>query len=374
MKIGLITFHGSHNHGSMLQAYATQQILNQLGYENEIINFRMKSQKEYYALYQTHYGFMRFFRGIILNLPFHFSKKKRFDKFENFLRKRYKLSGAELNSYDDLKKVSDKYTAFISGSDQIWSNRIPELVHSDIDYSGVYFLDFACEQSKKVAYASSIGESTYEELLPKKELLLKYQAISTREKSGAEILSKIIKAKVETVLDPTLLLNKKDWNTIAGKSPLIKGKYALLYTLQGIRPGREWAKYLHLFGEKMGLQIICVSPFVPIISTKVRNLINVGPEDFINLIEHAEVIFTDSFHGTAFSINLNKPFYSLNRITSKDKRKIDLLKLMRLENRSISSPKDILSIKNYNLEYTEVNKILNEERVRSKNFLIEAFK
>lgn len=165
--IGIITFHGSHNYGSMLQAYATQQALLKLGYKNEIINFRMKSQKEYYALYQTKYGMMRFVRNLLL-LPIHSLRSKREMKFEKFLREKYILSGDELETYEDLKTVASKYDIYLSGSDQIWSNRIPELIGSKIDYKGAYFLDFVAPGKKKVSYASSIGEATLEELEDKK--------------------------------------------------------------------------------------------------------------------------------------------------------------------------------------------------------------
>ena len=111
--VGLITFHGSHNHGSMLQAYATQKSIENLGYNVEIINFRMLSQKEYYALYQTKYGKMRFFRGLLM-LPIHIARQKREVKFERFLQSRYKLSREEYASYEDLKprtpNLLKKYT------------------------------------------------------------------------------------------------------------------------------------------------------------------------------------------------------------------------------------------------------------------------
>ena len=145
LKVGIITFHGSHNHGSMLQAYATQRAIEKIGIESEIINFRMKSQKEYYSLYPMKFGTMRFFRSLCM-LPIHMARKKRSEKFENFLRNRFLLSGKELANYDDLKSVSEKYDLYLSGSDQIWSNLIPEFKSTEADYTGVYFLDFVNKQ------------------------------------------------------------------------------------------------------------------------------------------------------------------------------------------------------------------------------------
>lgn len=369
--VGLITFHGSHNHGSMLQAYATQKCIENLGYDVEIINFRMLSQKEYYALYQTKYGKMRFFRGLLM-LPIHNARKKREDKFEKFLEERYNLSEEEYSSYEDLKLISGKYSICVSGSDQIWSNRIPELVGSDIDYTGVYFLDFVDDKTKRISYASSIGEATFDELENKRELLSKFSAISTRERKGADILKALTGRDVETVVDPTFLLNRSQWRQIETRERIVSEKYLFLYTLRGIRPGMKWARELTAFAKKTGLKVVCVSPFFPIVFPGVKCLVNIGPEDFINLIDHAELVFTDSFHGTAFSINLQKPFYSLTLASSNDNRKIGFLKELGLEKRILRSYGEIRKINNYSLDYSKAEKILNQKRSESMKWLEES--
>lgn len=367
--IGIITFHGSHNHGSMLQAYATQQAISKLGYESEIINFRMKSQKEYYALYQTKYGIMRFMRSLLL-LPIHDSRSKREKKFEKFIQKRYVLSGLELSTYKELESVSDKYDIYLSGSDQIWSKYIPELVGSTVDYRGVYFLDFV-KSGKKISYASSIGETSLEDLQERKVLLSQYSAISTREKTGADILAKLLNRSIETVIDPTLLLNKEDWKKISGKR-IIKEKYIFLYTLRGIRPGLQWARELDKIGKMMHCRVVCVSPFFPIVYPGIKCLVNIGPEDFVNLIDNAECVFTDSFHGTAFSINLNKPFYSMTLDNSKDNRKKDLLKSVGLKYRNVGSFEEIGYISDISIDFENTNVILEKLRKNSYSFLKKA--
>lgn len=369
--IGIVTFHASHNHGSMLQAYATQQTLSKMSYESEIINFRMKSQKEYYALYQTKYGAMRFFRGLLL-LPIHRARMEREKKFERFLNSRYRLSPEELHTYTDLQSVKDRYDIFLSGSDQIWSNRIPELVGSDVDYSGVYFLDFTPDNAKRVAYASSIGEATAEDLKSKLQLLDRFADISTREKYGADILEKVTGRNIKTVVDPTFLLNGDQWRQVATKERPIRNRYLFLYTLKGIRPGQKWAKALTNFAKKHELEVVCVSPFFPIVYPKVKCLVNVGPEDFLSLIDHADLVFTDSFHGTAFSINLNKPFYSMTASDSKDQRKTGFLRELGLGNRVLTNFESIANIDDYRLDYSGVNRILKEKRYNSIQYLKSA--
>ena len=371
MKVGIITFHGSHNHGSMIQAYATQRAIEKIGIESEIINFRMKSQKEYYSLYPMKFGTMRFFRSLCM-LPIHMARKKRSEKFENFLRNRFLLSGKELANYDDLKSVSEKYDLYLSGSDQIWSNLIPEFKSTEADYTGVYFLDFVNKQKRKISYASSVGEISYEDLSKKKELLESYSCISTREKKGSEIIESITHKEAKVVVDPTFLLHKQEWQSIVQSKPIIKEKYVFLYTLRGIRPGIKWGKHLTKFASRFGLKVVCVSPFFPILVPGVTNLVNVGPEDFLNLIDNAEVVFTDSFHGTAFSINFNKPFYSLNKKDSKDERKLGILKAVGLEKRCIRSFDEIDRISLYDVDYTAVNEKLNLLRNNGFDFLKKA--
>lgn len=369
--IGIITFHGSHNYGSMLQAYATQQAINKLGFKNEIINFRMKSQKEFYSLYPSKYGVMRFCRSLLM-FPIQKHRKNKMVKFESFLNKRLILSGRELETYDDLKNVSNKYDIYLSGSDQIWSDLTPEIVASKTDYTGVYFLNFVEGQKKKISYASSVGEISYNNLAEKKELLSEYSTISTREKQGSDMVGRIIGKKVETVIDPTFLLTNKEWRKIMDVKPLVEGKYIFLYTLRGIRPGIKWARHLKNLAKRFGLKIVCVAPFFPVASLGLTNLTDVGPEDFLNLIANAQVVFTDSFHGTALSINFNKPFYSLNKSDSKDMRKVGVLDALGLHDRSLSSFEDIDNINSYEIDYTEANEKLDELRETSFTYLKKA--
>ena len=366
MKVGLITFHGSYNHGSMLQSYAALRTVEKLGHDCEIINFRMKSQKEYYALYQTKYGAMRFFRGILL-LPFHCARKERMGKFEEFFSSFFKLSGRELETYDDLKEVSDTYDVYMSGSDQIWSNLIPEFVGSKTDYTGVYFLDFVRKGIKKISFSPSVGEVSFESLEKKKSLLIEYSSISTREEEGLQMLEAITGKHVEPLLDPTFMLTGDEWREIETKEPPVKGKYIFLYTLRGIRPGLKWARHLKKLGKRLGLRVVSVSPFFPVIG--ITNLINVGPKDFLSLIDNAELVFTDSFHGTAFSINLNKPFYSFNKSGGRDARKVGVMAKLGLSDRGLTSFEAIDGICDYSLDYSMVNVRLNEARLTGLDWL-----
>lgn len=371
--IGIITFHGSHNYGSVLQAYATQRLLDNIGHDSEIINFRMKSQKDYYALYPIKYG-IRTMIGNILLLPFHNSRKIRYEKFESFMRNRYKLSGIELKTYDDLKTVSSKYDIYLAGSDQIWSNHIPELVHSNVDYTGVYFLDFVEDRKRRISFASSIGEANENDLANKVELLQKFYRISTRETYGVNILSKISGRSIVKVLDPTLMLSKEEWLSLIEKQPIVHGEYIFLYTLRGLRKVMKWGKYLSKLGKKLNMKVVCISPFFPIFIPGIENIYNAGPRDFINLINYASIVFTDSFHGTAFSINLNKPFFSLTPNEDGDVRKKEIMEILDVGDRIISSHNQVTNISDWQLDYSKrnTNQKLDELRRVGVDYLCSA--
>lgn len=367
MKVGILTFHGSHNHGSVLQAYATQKTVEKLGYDTEIINFRMESQKMYYSLYPRGYG-MRLLGQDLLMLPFHIKRRNRADKFESFI-KRMNLSGPEMKNREELQSIVDRYDIYIAGSDQIWSNRIPELIRSNEDYTGVYFFDFATNDKPRIAYASSVGEITYNELLGKQIWLEKFCSISTREQYGVELLKRIVNKDIELVLDPTFLLNKNQWSSISGKKRLIEEPYIFLYSLHGLKHGIKWGKTLAEFGKRTGFRIVAVSPFFPITVPGIRNIIDAGPLDFLNLVKNAELVFTDSFHGTAFSINMNKPFYSYIGKNTGDNRKLGIMKCFGLEGRALESLEDIVGITDYKLNYNEYNQLIDNSREKSREWL-----
>lgn len=367
MKVGVITFHGSHNHGSVLQAYATQETLKKLGYDVEIINFRMESQKRYYSLYPRGYGIWTLGQDLIM-LPFHRKRAMRAKKFEEFISE-MQLSGPEMKNRKELQSVVNRYDVYLTGGDQIWSNRIPELVGAKEDFTGVYFFDFADNNKPRIAYASSVGEITYDELIEKKKWLNKFTYISTREQYGVDLLRRIVDKDVELVLDPTFLLNKVQWGEKAGGERLIKEPYVFLYTLHGLKHGLKWGKALTEFGKRKRLKAVAISPFFPITATGVHNVIDAGPLDFLNLIKNAELVFTDSFHGTAFSINMNKPFYSYVGKNTGDNRKLGIMRQFGLEGRALESLEDIEKIEEYGLDYVNYNELIEATRDRSRGWL-----
>ena len=370
MKVGIITYHAAHNCGSVLQAYATQKTVADMGHDAEIINFRMESQKRYYSLYPRGYG-MRVLGQDLAMLPLHAKRAARWRKFEEFIAG-MKLSGPEMADRAALKAVADRYDVYLAGSDQIWSDSIIELVRSSEDFSGVYFFDFVDNDRPRVAYASSVGEIRPDRLAVKEPLLKKFTAISTREQYGVDLLRRITGRDVALTLDPTFLLDGAEWGRMAGENRLIRQPYIFLYTLHGLKHGMRWGKALSAFAKARGLKFVAVSPFFPIVGQGVHNVVDAGPLDFLNLVKNAELVFTDSFHGTAFSINLNRPFYSCIGRHSGDNRKLGIMRQFGLEGRALEDIEDIGHIGDWALDYQSYLGGIEAARTRSREWLRQA--
>ena len=145
-----------------------------------------------------------------------------------------------------------------------------------------------------------------------------------------------------------------------------------LYTLHGLKHGLKWGKVLTDFKKKTGLKIVAVSPFFPITAHGIQNVIDAGPLDFLNLIKNAELVFTDSFHGTAFSINMNKPFYSYIGKSSGDNRKMDIMRKFGLEERALESMVESEKRKNWSMSYDLIDINITASRNFSKKWLENA--
>ena len=368
-KIGIITFHAAHNYGSVLQAFATQYEVDKLAdCQSEIINYRLKTQKEFYSLFHFKLGFKTFVRDIVL-LPFHKDRKKRYDKFEKFIKENYRLTSEEYNNNDDINSIRDKFDICITGSDQTWNINVPEIMATDRDNFLPYLL--AGFKAKKISYASCIGNMTKSDLIKYAKYFEDYKYLSTREKVSAGLLHEVTNLNVRDVLDPTLLLNKDEWTQFFDSTRRIDNDYLLFYSVYGHSKSKEWIKYIIPFAKKNNLKVVCITPFFPVLSKEVINIIDAGPFDFLNYFYNAKIILTDSFHGTAFSINFRKPFYTLgNKYWKEDIRKKDLLIKFNLENRIINDQSELLNKNCDNIIYDE--KLINNEILMSKKFLISS--
>ncbi len=352
MKIGLITYHSAYNFGSVLQAYATAEAISSLGHDVDIINYRMRSQKNYYSLFPKGLGIKRFINHCLALHSIN-KRKERQEKYERTISELFDLT-EEFSEPDEADRFKDTYDVYISGSDQIWNKMSRELMNVDWrKYMSPYLLEFT--DKKKISYASSIVNMSDEDLFEIKDPLFRFDAISAREGSAADRISKLLDRQVEQVIDPTLLLYKDDWNRLleGWTNKYIKGKYIFYYSLKGLWAlNRDLVELLKL-KEKTGLPVVTVTPVsVSLIHKGIISAVDADPVDFLGLIKNAGLIITDSYHGTLFSLNYNKNFYSIQPYKNSNIRVEEIAELLGFSDRIIYDWSDV-----------DVNKLCNYDKI-----------
>lgn len=354
MKIGIITFHRALNFGAILQTYALQRTIKDLGFECETIDYRSdKVEANHRPISLKKLIHIRSFLFSVINNRVEFINKK---KFRTFLKKNITLSSRMFkNDYD----FSDQYSCVITGSDQVWNY----IVTGD---ENTFLLDFVGESTLKCSYAASFGVENIPDAHVDRyaKLLSKIDMISVREKSGVKLVDQLINKTPELVLDPTLLINKDEWFKLSHSNTKTQ-QYILIYVIVESETLFNFAKEL---SQTTGLELVYINDKIKA-QKGIKNIRNAGPSEWLDLFYNASYIVTNSFHGTAFSINFNKEFYveMLPKPAKVNSRIVDILKMFNLEDRKIENDKPIDASRK--IDYSEVNKILTKERKNSISFL-----
>ncbi len=286
----------------------------------------------------------------------------RYHKFHDFLNKNFNIIG-DYKTYEELQAANLDLDAYIVGSDQVWN---PSHIGG---FDPAYFLNFAKEGRKKISYAASVG-SDY--IHPKykddiKDSLASYTAISVRERSIQDEVQELTTKPVEVVLDPTMLLEKEDYEEIKVESS-IKEPYILVYMME---KNQQVVSLANTISISLGL---------PTIQRRyTKGLINQLPPfytadagEFIGLIEGAECVITNSFHGTVFSILYNKPFVSMLH-SDTGSRTVDLLTELGLESHILYDISDFKEFSMFHIEDpAEIRIRLENLRRSSSEFLLKS--
>lgn len=345
-KIGIMTIIDK-NYGNRLQNYALQESIKKIGRDVETI-YPIESRSNRIKLT---------IKSEILKLKL--DKRRPFWKWDDFDFKYIKKIYCELS---EKNKDILEYDKVIVGSDQVWN---PILYYFD-PYK--MFLKFVSDKNR-IAYAASMGIDKVPEQWRKEfsKSLLEFRMISMREISGAEEIGKLINKEIPVVLDPTMLLLKEEWADLAKKSRIKRKKpYALKYYLG--KHNLDFDIEISNYAKKNGLELIELSHDTPFI----------GPIEFVWLIEHCNIMFTDSFHGSVFSILFHKDFWVFERPLQKDtglmnSRIETLLITFKLRDRKISNIKDVRNKDmSEKINYFSIDEILNEKRNSSQNILARA--
>lgn len=362
MKIGIITFHKALSYGSEYQSFALQQYLTKLGHTVEIIDY-VPPRFKFSSLVFKRPKNRPLKEQIIKYIPFTTCKFTEYVTTQLFVKKHLTLSE---NCYTYLKDFQDKpldYDVYVTGSDQVWNFNFDTL-----DIVKPYMLSFAKNPAKKISYAASIGMDSYDALEPElkkaaNELLSDYSAISVRENRAVEILDSI-GVKSQWVLDPTFLLRGDDWKSLA-KKKTNKGKYIFVY---GLYRNKKIYKFANKIAKENNLKVINLANCYDF-NLKAKNKIFVSCEKLLSYLRDAECVVTDSFHGTALSINMNKPLYVFPALRY-NSRLASLIELLGLQDRYVTD--ENYDNKKIEMDYSSVNAILDEERKKSYDFLDKA--
>lgn len=362
MKVGIITFSSAHNYGAMLQAYALQTAIEKMGFQVEIINFRPKVIDNVYNPFRhRRKGLfdLRFYKKKAgLHLKYRY-KIKKWENFENFMKNNLNVTKS-FKTFYNLKSADLDYDFYISGSDQIWN---PEITKG---LNPAYFLKFAPEKSKKITYAVSTGMNhvdTYD--IPLFEHYLKnIDNISVREKSSVDSLSKCTDKSIDVVIDPTLLLERKNYDKIKKDDEFKNKDYIFVYALEY---NEELIQMAEKISKKEKLPIIFNRPYKKF-SNQMKSVPYIGPNEFLGAISNAKYVVTNSYHGVIFSIIYNKKFLSIPN-TKTPSRMLELLNSLNLNQVLFKKSSDLKSISDLKIDYEDVENRLNDLKKKSLSFL-----
>lgn len=385
IKIGIITiYYRNFNYGGLLQSYALTEFINNQtwGLAEQISYTASPRKKSFSESWDLIRGFSikslseKFLikldilcRTILKpNISEKFNNRKKLcDDFRNMVP-----HSAETTE-DNLRSLNDSYDVFISGSDQVWN---PNTFRSP------YFLDFAADHKKKIAFAASMGIN---DLSPRQKktllpLIKRFDFISVREKKAKELLGRYIPdARIETISDPVFLLDSSEWNRIT-RSVIQDQKYIYAYFLGERKKNIRLAKKT---AQTLNLPIAAVPYIYRRYNGFDHNFANIklydaGPREFLGLIKDAELILTDSFHAAVFSVIFQKPFFVYDRdrendTNSMNSRLTDLLDDLGLADRKISNKNQLTQQKiAETIDYEKVYSVLRKKKEDSMKFLFKA--
>lgn len=357
-EVAILTFHHTTNYGAVLQTYALQTVIEKLGNKCTVVDYRCPLVESNFNKLHF-YNFRNPFNYIKYRLNINYYLEK-FDNFNDFIDQNIKLTKTTYYNKKELLDLDFMFDKFVCGSDQIWNYKIT-------DNDTTFFLDFIQNSDKKISYAASFGlqqiEDKYIDIYKRNLSTIKY--ISVRESSGKDIIKKLIDKEVNVVLDPTLLLKKEDWMKL-NTANILNNDFILVYELE---KSDEMIEYAVKLAHEYGCKVIVISSnrVNPINKDLISFQVNCSPKEFISYMVASRYVITNSFHGTAFSINLNINFttFLLTKSSHVNSRLINLLEIFDLTYRIYKTNFTTLPTIDYNV----VNEKLYQKRKSSINFL-----
>ena len=368
MVIKTLTTYDVYNYGASLQAYALMTYLARLGHNVEVINYQPdyltrkydykwvnpESALSRYAITRALYRIMKYIQRQTT-----MGRKREFDEFNH---KIIKETIRVYHTFAELCKTPPEADLFIVGSDQVWNPYITGGVDP------AFFLQFG-KARRRISLASSLGSHCYSEAEQEeiRGYLTSFSALSVREGHAVEQISCLTDKPVFRCLDPTLLLDRSYWQSFSKRPHGLNGteQYILVFNLakRSEQEERLWKQ----LSNQMGLPLWRINNNTYKERVFDKLLLGMTPEEFVWLIDHAKYVITDSFHGTAFSINLGTPFVSMEPILGNRARIVDLLHLLNLNGRILTADAEALPAPE--IDYSGADALLEEERARCLRWL-----
>ena len=366
-KVGIVTLYKD-NFGSILQAYSTYSFIKSLGYECNILQYQYLESPidKLIKIPSVLYKCIRYKdylkdrkdnkKNFAKEISLLDSSTKK--KMDDFVKKNFKIQNCNSKN---LRIINSKYDYFITGSDQIWNG-----------YDDFRFLVFA-DKEKRIALAPSFGTDNIKDYYEKKvkKSLKGFDVISVREESGVRMIKDLTQKEAIRLPDPTILFTKKEWDSFAQKGKK-KSKYILIHFLN--KPNALAIKTINEYLKSNNCIAYCIcNKYKEYEQLLQCQFISITPYDYVALINNAEYVFTDSFHSTLFSINLETQFFTFDRqylhASSQRSRVIDLLQRVEMINRFILCWNS--NIFSENLQLWSSDEVFEKDRKKIKKYIIK---
>lgn len=342
MDFNIVTFHTAYNQGAVLQTLALQEFIKQRGFSVGVYDYRPPYGNPFPGIKGKILKFLR-----KLNEKDYLLKEERFNEFVN--------SNLNLNLEMDSK-------IFLSGSDQVWN--------PTGSMNPIYFLQFVGDKSLRASYAASMGTSRIPEEKKKlfKQYIQRFDMVSVRESDVKDCISDFYNGDISVNVDPTLLMNAEFWRQYMREVPNVPEKFVLAYILHLPQNANTLLKWLQ---KETGAKVVLIDgqgAMTHLVHNDIA-LHNIGPREFLWLVDRSEAVVTSSFHGTAFSVIFHKEFYSIVN-PSAPSRINNILNLLGLKP---VSEDDSFFIKNNKIDWNYVDSILCREREKSEEYIRNVF-
>lgn len=385
MKVGLLTFIHTRNFGANLQCYALQETIKEITKDVDVIDLYRPCDNGYVACkndktqfdglykFKSIKDFRSKLNSLLVDIYNFITKRSKAtltnDGFQQFRDKYISFSDEEYRNITSLYEQfpTKEYSHIVVGSDQVWNYAT--------DFSKEPFFLTFCSEVKKLSYAASIGHSSIPDSVGVKysKWLKDFSAISVRENTGVKAIAKLTDRDVVQTLDPTLLLNANEWISKLSIKITEKKDIVLVYMLS---VSTKILTLAHEIAVKLNcpIKVITNRPYYRQIDNCIF-LRNENPKSFVELYSRAKFVVTNSFHGTAFAINFNIPFITIEKKNSRlNSRKGSLLELLKLQDRLYFEDDTINVDAIVELNFDNANGILEKERIKSLQFLNNALK